>query len=225
MALIIGDLHGNLAKARTFLDFSPGEEHVCIGDYVDSFIEPPERQLACLQLLVESNAVLLWGNHDIHYLPNPPWRCSGFQALMASSFGAIFGKALKSGRLRAAHSCDGWLCTHAGVHPELIRRKMEPEDAAELLNEMFSGQLEAGCGPLLNISPARGGGGLFGGIFWFDTFREQVEPSTLVGKQIFGHTELKEPHVTANWACIDTTNSPHCWVFDTTSGAVVDINR
>jgi len=225
MSLIIGDLHGNLAKAQTFLAYRPDEEHVCIGDYVDSFIEPPERQLACLRMLIDSNAVLLWGNHDIHYLPDPPWRCSGFQSLMASSFEAIFSKALKSGRLLAAHACDGWLCTHAGVHPKLIQRKMEPAQAADLLNRMFVDQLQVGSGPLLNISPARGGGGLFGGIFWFDTFREGVEPSNLVGKQVFGHTELKEPHIAENWACIDTTNSPRCWVLDTASGAIVDINR
>lgn len=223
MSLIIGDLHGNLAKARAFLDFRPDEEHVCIGDYVDSFREPPERQLECLRLMIESEAVLLWGNHDIHYLPNPPWICSGFQAAMAPGFSAIFNEALKCGRMKASHAAGDWLCTHAGVHPDLVTQKMGTQEGATLLNHLFARQLQAGSGPLLNISPARGGTSPFGGIFWFDPFREKVEPSDLVGKQLFGHTELKEPHVTERWVCIDTTNAPRSWVFDTTSGTVVEI--
>lgn len=64
MAIVIGDIHGNLNKAKAFLAFNPKALHIALGDYLDSFTEPPARQLEALQLLIESDAVLLWGNHD-----------------------------------------------------------------------------------------------------------------------------------------------------------------
>jgi hypothetical protein len=218
MALVIGDLHGNLAKAQAFLNYEPDVEHICLGDYVDSFTEAPERQLECLKLLIDSDAVLLWGNHDIHYLPNSPWICSGFQPKIAGAFKEIFSDAFEKGRIMAAYAVDEWLCTHAGVHPYMTDKPMKPAQAAEALNQAFHDQLHEGRGPLFYVSPGRGGSNLFGGLFWFDPFREGVDPCEQVGRQVFGHTERKEPHVTDRWACIDTTNALPCWVFDTLSG-------
>jgi len=137
MAIVIGDLHGNLAKAKAFLAYKPEAEHVCLSDYVDSFTEPPEHQLECLNLLIASDAVLLWGNHDLHYLSNTPWTCSGIQPGMAKVFGGIYDAGLKSGRFKAAYAIDGWLCTHAGVHPYLMDQAMTPEVAADTLNQAF----------------------------------------------------------------------------------------
>ena len=194
----------------------PGEVHICLGDYVDSFTESPESQLQCLQLLVKSEALLLWGNHDLHYLPNPLWRCNGFQPAMASIFREFFIGALETERIMAACSVDGWLCTHAGVHPALVDVEMTAEESAAFLNSAFSRQLAVGRGPIFYVASARGGNDPFGGIFWFDPFREGIEPSSKVGRQVFGHTERKKPHVTDWWACIDTVNAPECWIFDTT---------
>lgn len=215
MAIISGDIHGNLAKATAFLAWEPDETHVCVGDYVDSFTESQEQQLACLQMLMESRSLLLWGNHDLHYLPDPLWRCNGFQPMMAPLYRKLFVAALETGRITAACSVDGWLCTHAGVHPALVDRDLTPEEAATSFNAAFPRQLQARHGPLLYVAPARGGNDPFGGIFWFDPFREGIEPSRRVGRQVFGHTERPQPHVTDRWACIDTVNSPQCWVFDT----------
>jgi hypothetical protein len=223
VAIISGDLHGNLAKARAFLAHKPQETHVCVGDYVDSFTEPKDRQLQCLQMLIASRALLLWGNHDLHYLPDPLWRCNGFQPMMATLYRELFVKALDGGRITAACSVDGWLCTHAGVHPALVDRDMTAEQAADYLNSAFTSQLAARHGPLLYVAPARGGRDPYGGIFWFDPFREGIEPSNRVGRQVFGHTERKIPHVTDRWACIDTVNSPECWIFETTTGQAMQV--
>lgn len=79
MAIIVGDVHGHVEKVQAFLGYRPDHEHIALGDYLDSPWEPLERQLRALQLLLESSSVLLWGNHDLHYLVPPPFRCSGFQ--------------------------------------------------------------------------------------------------------------------------------------------------
>ena len=113
MPLVIGDLHGNLTKARAFLNYKSDVEHICLGDYIDSFNETPEKQLECLDILINSDAILLWGNHDIHYLPNSPWNCIGFQPGMEDAFGNIFSDAFKHDRIVAAYAVDDWLCTHA----------------------------------------------------------------------------------------------------------------
>ena len=36
MAIVIGDIHGDAAMARAFLDYHPQEVHVALGDLVDS---------------------------------------------------------------------------------------------------------------------------------------------------------------------------------------------
>jgi len=71
MAIIVGDLHGDIEKAKAFLGYEPDELHIALGDYLDSFIHPPHNQLECLQLLMKSDSVLLLGNHEVHYLKEP----------------------------------------------------------------------------------------------------------------------------------------------------------
>ena len=46
MAIIVGDIHGNVEKVRVFLEYRPEVEHVALGDYVDSFTEPVDRQVS-----------------------------------------------------------------------------------------------------------------------------------------------------------------------------------
>jgi hypothetical protein len=52
MAIIVGDIHGDIEKTRTFLAYRPEEEHVALGDYLDSFTERVEQQLESLHLLI-----------------------------------------------------------------------------------------------------------------------------------------------------------------------------
>ncbi len=48
MAIIVGDIHGNVEKVKTFLVYKPGDVHVALGDYLDSFHEPQERKIGTL---------------------------------------------------------------------------------------------------------------------------------------------------------------------------------
>ncbi|MEI6209876.1 MAG: hypothetical protein WCP20_24085 [Desulfuromonadales bacterium] len=79
-------------------------------------------------------------------------------------------------------------------------KPMTPAEAAASFNLAFHDQLAEGRGLLFYISPGRGGSSLFGGLFWYDPFREGVEPCEQIGRQLFGHTERKEPHITERWA-------------------------
>jgi hypothetical protein len=238
MAIIVGDVHGNVEKVRAFLDYKPQEEHIALGDYVDSFHEPQTRQIETLQLLLDSKAVLLWGNHDVHYLKPPPWICTGFQHGKEKPLRGII-EANKH-RFKAAYVIDGWLLTHAGVHIRVARplrcagnvAKLAEKLNAEMLKFLekptcyqhpTNGWLISHTPAIFNIGQGRGGDCNYGGIFWYDYKREPGLDTTF--KQIFGHTETKEgPVVTENYICLDTTNNKStCWFYDTAVNELVEV--
>lgn len=234
MAIVCGDIHGNLEKVKLFIDYRPDQEHVALGDYLDSFSEPPERQLEALRLLLKSDAVLLWGNHDLHYLKIAPWFCTGRQWIIESleKFGSIINRNKK--RFKAAYAVDGWLCTHAGCSTTLSSGLYDVVEIADYLNAEFdewlikpvcfqrpNGDLRLHSSSIFNIGFGRGGGGV-GGIFWYDFKRE---PGLAPVPQIFGHTETPEPIIAENYVALDTTNNRQfCWIYDTSTNDLVKLD-
>jgi len=218
VAIIISDIHGKKEAAQAFLAYKPDEEHVCLGDIIDSrgkMITLAEER-ACLSLMLESSTICLWGNHELAYLPERPWPCYG-------NFGvAAFEEQLNAARSRflAAYAVDGWLCTHAGVSPKLARR-ISPEviaagseAIATWLNEEFIRELASSdCnGPLFKIPMCRGGTDEYGGIFWFDAEGEQTQPARQVGRQIFGHTPVPTPERGKSWDLSGGGGEPVPWI-------------
>jgi len=73
MAMIIGDIHGDLAAAKAFLAYRATEARIALDDLVDSRAGISyEEELACLELLFASDTLLHGGNHDLAYLPERP---------------------------------------------------------------------------------------------------------------------------------------------------------
>lgn len=268
MAIIIGDIHGDIKKARAFLEYEPEKEHVALGDYVDSPKEDItlDEELACLDLLLASNAVLLWGNHDLIYTPEYPWRSMSNHSLTQTEVvryadhsyylrerfkenGDIFVRDVFTdrflphrARMKAAYSVDGWLCTHAGVSPDIagiIPPEVLSAGSSEIvawLNEEFQRELRVprplysegpqryGYGPLFKVHLSRGGFDSFGGIFWFDMFGEMTDPSPLVGRQIFGHFPVQEPEIGEQWVNLNSIGDG-IWIFDTEKDCLVNIGQ
>lgn len=221
MAIIIGDIHGCVEKVEAFLAYLPDEEHVALGDYLDSFFEPQQRQIEALQLLLESRAVLLWGNHDLHYLAQPPFICTGYQHYRDERLRGII-EANKR-RFLAAYAVDGWLCSHAGVHVRLAREDDETTIAARL-NKKMAEYIERPSEPrpqgIFAVGSGRGGERRNGGIFWFD-FKRESGLATHVN-QVFGHTECKAPAREDTYVTLDTTNNGQdVWLFDTSSNELI----
>lgn len=228
MAIIIGDIHGFYEKAEAFLAYRPDQEHIALGDYLDSFNEPQERQIQTLQLLLDSPATLLWGNHDLNYLETPPWTCTGYQWHSHEPLVKII-EAHKQ-RFLAAYAVDGWLCTHAGCHIRVAKHLTDAGEIAAMLNRKMVDYLDRPtkfllqnktlpCPSMFHVSVVRGGDNRNGGIFWFDFKRETGLADV---KQVFGHTETKEPIITDSYVAIDTTNNrSNCWIFDTEKNELV----
>lgn len=195
--LILGDIHGNFEKARAFLKFKPEEEHCFVGDYVDSFEESDEDILRTLKLCIESDAILLLGNHDLHYFKEPPFMCSGRRGWMAKGLEDIFEAFVAEGRFKPAIYIDGFLVTHGGISEGLgnsLQTKCRTK-LIEKINSEWKSYLETRFlrkpnmprvqSKIFNIGVARGGRDSFSGIFWAD-----YRSDKLFGvPQVFGHSK------------------------------------
>jgi len=207
MAIIIGDIHGDIDAVRAFLSYRPDVPHIALGDLVDSRRHGVsfEDEQVCLELLLHSQSELIWGNHDLAYLPERPWLPYGPYAEEA------FRKQFQQNRNRfkAALAVDGWLLTHAGVAQQLVKSMPAElvgggvEIVASWLRAEFERELKIagpnialtrrfGHGPLFQIHVCRGGQDHYGGIFWFDPEGEQSQPSPHL-PQIFGHSQVFRP--------------------------------
>lgn len=210
MAIIVGDIHGDIEKARAFLAYKPETEHVALGDYLDSYVEPFDQQLGCLQLLMDSNAVLLWGNHDVHYLRESIFQFPGYQ----QQYAAIYQELLEQNifRYKAAYVADGWLCTHAGVHSWFTAKQVDVEVLAEMFNSSWESYLNN-----------RKEGYRYKAIFQFDFMAGGVLAPTNI-KQVCGHDELS-PAQFVNQSCVSIACNENgvVYLFDTESTELITL--
>jgi hypothetical protein len=208
MAIIVGDIHGCVEKVHAFLSFKPDVLHVALGDYLDSFNEPQERQIEALQLLLDSTTVLLWGNHDLHYLSYPLFQFPGYNLPWSDEFNEI----LECNIDRFLPTCvaDGWLCSHAGVNAGLAGGRTVQE-----LDQLFCSEWKA-------YLDDRTGGYRYKSIYTFSDMKHSFVPDSI--KQVHGHDEFAEPgYTTPNCVSIGCNDKGTCWIFDTETLEVKDL--
>ena len=135
MAIIGSDFHGNRKKLDKFLNYKPDKEHVFAGDAVDSYYESHESQLKVLKTLVEdTDCILIYGNHELAYIPKFNMPCSGNHY-----FGReYFPELLKSPKWKVAWVADTYLITHAGVSTRHASKKRTANSIAKFITEKFS---------------------------------------------------------------------------------------
>lgn len=232
-AVVIGDVHGDLNKVMLFLKYKPEVHHIFTGDLIDSFHVWSKTQLEMLDLLMETEVKWssVWGNHDIHYLKDSPFRGSGFQHELADVYRAKLLK-MKS-KFSAALILKDWIITHAGISDTLAKHD-DIEIEAKYLNEMMNCFLRkpklCGQSEIFRVGRGRGGVGGNGGIFWFDFLREQGLSQKY--KQIFGHTEITRTYGQPHWQkkygiefmCLDVTNSKDTWIYDSIEDRFLKLN-
>jgi len=207
MALILGDIHGNFDKAQKFLAFKPEETHIFVGDYVDSFEATDEEIYATLKLCIESEAILLLGNHDLHYFKEPPFMCSGWRSHMAKGLSEIFEAFID--RFKPCIAVDGFMVTHGGISEGFGNSALKVKNVNEIANKitiLWDTYLETRFlrkpnmprvpNKIFNIDFSRGGRDSFAGIFWAD-YRSTKFYGT---PQIFGHSRTTPFHDIINIA-------------------------
>jgi hypothetical protein len=150
---------------------------------------------------MESNAVLLLGNHEVHYLKAPLFRFPGYQTEHAQTIQSFLEDNIS--RFRAAYVADGWLCTHAGLID-----KIAGNDDVVAIYERISKAWD-------RYLPDRSSEFIYQSVFFYNFWTEGGLMARNIA-QIFGHVEVQRPVVEGSFVALDTTNfSNSCWLYDT----------
>jgi predicted phosphodiesterase len=201
--IAIGDVHGRNAwkqvKDRT------ADHIIFIGDYVDphTFI-PDEEVIRNFEDIIDfkksdpERIVLLLGNHDIHYLHHPYYRCSGYRADLQDILGGLFRQ--NASLFQIAWQYRQLLFTHAGVskrwyqkHRPILQRYQQ-ENMASTLNAVYGTKHRE---ILFEAGYSRGGNIPYGGPVWADkseTEHDFVEDY----HQVVGHSRVPDIIHTGN---------------------------
>lgn len=226
--LVIGDVHQRVDSVKSILEAEKSyDEVVFLGDWFDSFYEPPkvagfEETCEYLKHLVlehpnKDKFVFLIGNHDLSYIyenkdfsdksisKTLKYFCSGFTKSKAKKFRhAFFNNGLKDefffNNFKFAHRSQNWTFSHAGV---IIDHFPYGYSIDRLVNELLPDiwrnfrNLEYNHNWLISgAGVCRGGWHKVGGVTWCD-WNMEFNASPDIGKQVCGHTTVREPSVLA----------------------------
>lgn len=118
--LAIGDIHGRTRWKEVLATETHWDKVVFLGDYFDAWDDfTPTHQLQNFLEIMDfkrenpDKAVILFGNHDFHYMEGVKDFYSGYQATARFDF----QKALRENRdlIQACYKWGKYLFTHAGV--------------------------------------------------------------------------------------------------------------
>ena len=144
--------------------------------------------------------ILLWGNHDVQYLPDNQYFCTGYRPEMHHDFSEIFHS--NSDLFQFSYQTDDYLWTHAGVHDGWFEHRFNPfikehKDictVSELLNMAFLERYPV----LFDIGYRRGGIQKVGGPLLCD--KTELASNPLKGfNQIVGHSRVKRIQKTSKY--------------------------
>jgi hypothetical protein len=193
--VVIGDVHGHgdalysLLREIGLIDAAGRRRRagwvIQVGDLLDRKAAP-EANLETAQLAAEALDVVLAGNHEWRLLEE----CDG-------DHGAALATLANQGWPHAAAASDGWLITHAGVHPRFAAEL--PADAAESAGEInhrwHRDSKRRARDPLFcSVGAARGGTDPCGGILWMHRDEWPKNHASPWG-QIAGHVPQAAPRL------------------------------
>jgi len=235
--IVIPDTHQRVNNIKQILEKETDyDEVVFLGDYFDSFFEPPvvasfEDTCEYLKYLVTEHPnrekfVFLLGNHDVQYIylnnksshssvASPThYFCSGFSKNKASTFRKVFyDNGLRDeffiNNFKLIHQTQGWTLSHAGVHECHIPMN---KDMNHFVNVMAKEAWQSfrNIGHQYNWIIASAGfcrGGMDRvGGLLWQDWRYEFKPEIILGKQIVGHTEVSEPAVIGEGTDLESWN-------------------
>lgn len=204
----LGDTHGRNDWEKIVLS-TQFDKVVFVGDYFDSReLISAKRQIDNFKRIIDfkkanvGSVILLFGNHDFHYLPGIGENYSGYQPLHAFDIQEVLVNALDEDLIQMSFQYDEFLFTHAGVTKTWSQRNnIDPNNVADSINALFkykpiafqfaSGKNHSKFGDDITQSP-----------IW-------VRPASLLADgldefiQIVGHTPVQEIMLTPRIIQID----------------------
>ena len=119
--IALGDTHGR-ADWQRIVNKNSFDKVVFIGDYFDTHENISPRQqidnfkdIIAYKISKPDSVILLFGNHDFHYLPNIAEHYSGFEPMFKINIGEALCNALNDELLQMCYVADKFLFSHAGV--------------------------------------------------------------------------------------------------------------
>jgi hypothetical protein len=240
--LVIPDIHEDLEFLKYIIaieDTATFDHVVMLGDYFDppGDVNPSEDRLQQmagtllgLREILGDRLHMLCGNHDLPYYALRPvcgentgrpnniignWlsntTCERAE-IINSLWDEDFWKSLKGSVM-----LDGWLFSHAGVHPDWwnTAARNSTERARHLewaWDEAFDQIFDESEHPIFAAGVARGGVIPFGGPLWLD-FDNEFE-DVLEVPQIVGHTRCAKQTQKGRSYCIDLAQAAYAVVED-----------
>lgn len=142
--IAIGDTHGRDTWKEIVKKEPEANVFVFMGDYFDSKDNiNAEIQKVNFQDIIDfaifnPNVILLFGNHDYHYLPGVNENYSGYQKWQKTDIGELLAKAIKDELVRMCYVNDGYMFTHAGVTKTWCEANEVVNDRVEYhINQLF----------------------------------------------------------------------------------------
>ncbi len=221
--LIIPDVHQRVSNVLLALNEETWDRAVFLGDWFDSFYEPPlvagfEATCLFLRELLTSHPrredmTFLLGNHDINYIFNNTgargarhvkklhYYASGYTQNKCAHFRKTFYEAgLRDSffieNFKVAHYEQGWLLSHAGFIPECLPYGRTIEWYVEtLLPEVWENfrHTEYPRNESLSAVGVARGGNYSFGGPLWLDWNDEFYADPRTGKQIVGHTTVEMP--------------------------------
>ncbi len=146
--VVISDLHGKKDWEKIVeKETKTTDKFVFLGDYFDSFNLPYTEQMLNFENLLEfkrnnkSKVVLLFGNHDYHYLSVDNMTYSGFQQFHAIDIKIVIQKAINDGLIEMCFVNNDYLFCHAGLSRTWVSQNLEDiifnDNIEEAMNTLF----------------------------------------------------------------------------------------
>ena len=222
--LVIPDVHQRVRSVRHILNTETDyDEVVFLGDWFDSFYEPPkvagfEETCEFLRHLVldhpfKDKFVFLIGNHDLSYIyenkdlssnrisKTIKYYCSGFTASKAKKFRhQFFDRGLKDDffteHFKIVHQTQGFTLSHAGLSEKHIPYGKTPKELIEEIIPFVWKNFRDMTLPHNYLISGAGycrGGDCNVGGVLWQDWFMEFQPSIEIGPQVVGHTTTKEP--------------------------------
>lgn len=211
--IVLGDTHGRDSWKEVVIN-EKFDKVVFVGDYFDTHdnISPSQQKENFKDIIAYKKAniekvILLFGNHDFHYLENILDRYSGYQSGEAMNIGELLHSAIDGNLLQMCFVWEDMIITHAGITKTWCDNNnigyKNYETIEEEINDLFKSSpnsFQFTCGRYYNPY----GDEVEQSPIW-------VRPNSLLEDravegliQVVGHTTQKELVITDDIILVDT---------------------
>lgn len=143
--IALGDIHGRFNWKEIVSKNNDANKIIFIGDYLDTHDNiSGNQQLENFKDIIEfkksnlDRVILLFGNHDFHYLSTSKFQYSGFQPTFKFSFQEQLHKAIDENLLQMCFKYNSFLFTHAGISKTWCKNNnINLDNIEESINDLF----------------------------------------------------------------------------------------